>query len=98
MLPTPVLNYKPPYEVLFQKVLDYSFLKTFGCLCYISNLYDKSDKFAPKSIKCVFLGYSFNKKVYGVMCLETRNCYVSRDVHFIETTFSQCFSTYYFFS
>lgn len=62
MLPSPVINYKSPYELLFQKLPDYSTLRAFGCLCYISNLYSSSDKFASKYIKCVFLGYPFNKK------------------------------------
>lgn len=84
ILPTPVLNYRSPYEVLLQKQPDYSTLRNFGCLCYISNLYDPQDKFGPKSIKCVFLGYPFNKKGYRVMCLQTRKCYVSRDVNFVE--------------
>ena len=32
-LPTPDLHGKSPFEKLFQKSLDYNFLKTFGCTC-----------------------------------------------------------------
>lgn len=87
MLPTPVLQYKSPFEIMFNKIPDYSHLRAFGCLCYISDLYSTPDKFAPKTLKCVFLGYPFNKKGYRVMDLNTRKCYVSRDVKFVESTF-----------
>ena len=87
LLPTPVLNYKSPYEVLFQKPPDYNSLKAFGCLCYISDLYSMPDKFQPKTLRCVFLGYPFNKKGYRVMDLSTKKCYVSRDIKFVENQF-----------
>nr|KYP53123.1 Retrovirus-related Pol polyprotein from transposon TNT 1-94 [Cajanus cajan] len=33
-LPTPILGHKSPYEVLFNKILDYLLLRPFGCGCY----------------------------------------------------------------
>lgn len=33
-LPTPVLNGRSPYEVLFRTRPDYSLLRVFGCACY----------------------------------------------------------------
>ncbi|KAL0316620.1 UNVERIFIED_CONTAM: Retrovirus-related Pol polyprotein from transposon RE2 [Sesamum radiatum] len=36
-LPTPLLHWKSPFEVLHQKPPDYTRLKLFGCLCYASN-------------------------------------------------------------
>ena len=32
--------------------------KIFGCVCYVHILGPGSDKLDPRSIKCVFLGYS----------------------------------------
>ena len=87
MLPTPVLNYKSPHEVLFHEPPDYSSLKAFGCLCYISDLYYPPDKFKPKTLRCVFLGYPFNKKGYRVMELTTKKCYITRDIKFVEHQF-----------
>lgn len=70
-----MLQYKSSYVVLFNKVPDYSKIKIFGCLYYISNLYSPTDKFASKILKCVFLGYPFNKKGYRVKDIETKKCY-----------------------
>lgn len=39
MLPSPIIQYKSQCELLFDKPPDYSTLKAFGCLCYISTLY-----------------------------------------------------------
>lgn len=88
LLPTKILNYKSPYEVLSQKQPNYSHLKTFGCLCYTSNLAPPHDKFSAKAMRCMFLGYPFNNKGCRVMNLETRKCYISRDVVFLKNIFS----------
>jgi hypothetical protein len=37
-LPTPVLNHKSPYELLYGKPPIYTHLRAFGCLCYATNL------------------------------------------------------------
>ena len=61
---TAVLHNKCPIEVLFKSILDYSFLKVFGC-SYFPNLhpYDTS-KLQYRSEECTFLGYSLNHKGY----------------------------------
>ena len=35
-LPTLVLKNRSPFEVLFKRLPDYKFMKTFGCLCYLN--------------------------------------------------------------
>ena len=54
-LPSPKLHHFSPYEALFQKSPDYSFLKTFGCQCFPWLRH----KLQPWSITCVFIGYHF---------------------------------------
>ena len=45
------------------------------------------DKFSDRAIKCLFLGYPFDKKAYFFMDLDTRKVYSSRDVSFVEHIF-----------
>lgn len=59
----------------------------FGCLCYIADVTGPADKLNARGLKCVFLGYPFGKKGYRVMQLDTKKCYISRDVIFVENVF-----------
>lgn len=74
-LPTPVLNHKTPYECLYKSEPNYDFLKVFGCLCFAS-IHD-SDKFGPRAIRCVFLGYPHGQKGYKLLNLTTKQQFVS---------------------
>lgn len=87
MLPSFVMKYKSSYEIRFHKTPNYTALRTFGCLCYISNLYSTPDKFTSRTLKCVFLGFPFNKKGYRVMDILTRKYYIYRDIIFVEDQF-----------
>lgn len=87
LLPVQQLQFKYPYELIYDKILDYNCLRVFGCLCQIADVLSPSDKFNPRGLKCVFLGYPFGKKGYRVMHLDTRKCYNSRDVVFVENVF-----------
>ncbi|XP_076904998.1 uncharacterized protein LOC143560607 [Bidens hawaiensis] len=62
--PTEILNNKTPYEVLTGKLPSYDHIKSFGCLAYPSTLSHGRDKFKPKAVPCVFLGYPLGKKAY----------------------------------
>ena len=46
-LPTPFLQHKSPYEVLFNQIPSYSHLRTFGCLCFAANVTPHKHKFTP---------------------------------------------------
>ena len=52
---------KTPYEIWSGKTPSLSFLKIWGCEVFVKRL--QSDKLAPKSDKCIFVGYP--KKTLG---------------------------------
>ncbi|XP_074314810.1 uncharacterized protein LOC141650977 [Silene latifolia] len=47
-MPTPVLNWKTPYELLFGSIPTFDELKVFGCQCYATMPVTNKDKFAPR--------------------------------------------------
>ncbi|KAK4411317.1 Retrovirus-related Pol polyprotein from transposon RE2 [Sesamum angolense] len=53
-LPTPLLNWKSPFEILYKKPPSYAQLKVFGCLCFASNVTPHKQKFDQRAYKCVF--------------------------------------------
>lgn len=86
-LPTPILHNITPYEVLFGKPPSYDHLKIFRCLTFATNPAFPNDKFSPRGVPCVFLGYPSTQKGYKLLNLTTMLTFVSRDVRFNETIF-----------
>ncbi|RVW97398.1 Retrovirus-related Pol polyprotein from transposon TNT 1-94 [Vitis vinifera] len=85
--PSPLLHNKTPFEILFGTPPSYAAIHTFGCLSFAHDQKSKSDKFASRSRKCVFLGYPFGKKGWKLFDLDTKELFVSRDVKFFEDVF-----------
>ncbi|GJT10614.1 retrovirus-related pol polyprotein from transposon TNT 1-94 [Tanacetum coccineum] len=73
--------------LLKKKTPDYTSLRVFGCLAMVSNPSRTVDKFDPKGVPCVFLGYPINQKGYKFYNLLNKTTFVSRDVVFNETMF-----------
>jgi hypothetical protein len=86
-LPTRVLDNDTPFDRLYKKSPDYSFLRTFGCAVWPNLRPYNSRKLEFRSNRCVFLGYSNLHK--GFKCLDPSSgrVYISRDVVFDETVF-----------
>ena len=61
---TPILDHKSPYQTLYNKVPDYNFLKTFGCLFFPYLRPWNIHKLEFPSLPCIFLGYSSKHKGY----------------------------------
>ena len=85
---SPIFSGKTLYDLLFGKKLNYSMLRTFGCL-YLPNLHDYSPhKLSLKSITRVFLGYSTLYKGFQCFDRQTHCVYVFHHVKFFKTIFS----------
>jgi len=61
-LPTTILNYFSPHEMLYKTTEYFNQLKTFGSLCYSSILPTNRTKFDPMASKCVFIGFKEEQK------------------------------------
>ena len=85
----PILE-KTPYELLKGRKPNVSYLKVFGCKCYVlNNGKDNLGKFDPKADEAYFLGYSTRSKAYRVF--NKRSLCVEESVHinFDETNSSK---------
>ena len=83
----PVLNWVTPLHTLFpHKSLFPIEPRVFGCTCFVRDVRLHVSKLDPKSLKCIFLGYSRVQKGYGCYCPTHRRYLVSTDVTFFETT------------
>jgi hypothetical protein len=87
ILPSRVINYSTPTELLLREKPDYKSLRIFGCACWPNLQPYNTRKLAFRSTRCVFLGYSSLHK--GFKCLEpsTGRVYISHDVVFDENVF-----------
>ncbi|KAI4347888.1 hypothetical protein L6164_008664 [Bauhinia variegata] len=86
-LPTPTLSNSSPYHRLFGAPPNYLKLRSFGCLCYPWLRPYASHKLDPKSIPCIFIGYSKTQSAYYCLDPTTHKVYTSRHVQFVETEF-----------
>lgn len=86
-MPSTVSNSKSPFECIYAKPPDYSFLKVFGCLCYPLLRPYNSHKVDFRSSPCLFLGYSSSHVGYRCLDLKTNRFYIARHVRFNEDYF-----------
>ena len=85
--PTKVMRKITTYEAWFYRAPNVSHLKVFGCIAY--GLIDESDqgRMDKKSEKCIFIGYSIERKGYQLYNPETKNLISRRNVAFNESCF-----------
>ena len=76
------------HHALFGTPPRYNHLRVFGCACYPNTSATAPHKLAPRSTRCVFLGYSPDHKGYHrCFDLTTRRVLISRHVVFDESDF-----------
>lgn len=86
-IPSSVIEFKTPYEILFDELPIYDYFRVFGCLAFALNPHSTQDKFEHRGVPCLFLGYPPLIKGYKLFNLQTQQCFISRDVKFNETVF-----------
>ncbi|KAL2230632.1 UNVERIFIED_CONTAM: Retrovirus-related Pol polyprotein from transposon RE2 [Sesamum indicum] len=86
-LPSSILDWKLPFELLYKKPPALTSLKVFGCLCYATKTMPHKLKFDKRVSKRIFLGYCQSKKAYKVYDLDSNTLFASRDVIFHESIF-----------
>lgn len=85
--PSHILDWQTPYFRLNGTTADYTYLRTFGCLCFASTLDSHRSKFHPRAIPLVFVGYPPGVKGYRLYDIENKKFFISRDVVFHEGIF-----------
>jgi hypothetical protein len=86
-LPTKLLNFSAPLEILEKIKPDYASMRIFGCACYPNLRPFNARKLQYRSIQCTFLGYSNLHKGFKCLDIKSGRIYISRDVIFDETVF-----------
>ena len=87
-LPSSVLNWDTPFQTLFpHKSLFTIEPWVFGCTCFVRDVRSHVSKLDPKSLKCIFLGYSRVQKGYRCYCPSFRKYMVFANVTFLESVF-----------
>jgi hypothetical protein len=86
-MPSMAIGGDLPYHKLHNTLPDLSFLRIFGCLCYVSTVDVHRLKLDHRARKCVFLGYKPGTKGYVALDLHSFEIVVSRNVQFEELIF-----------
>ena len=86
-LPSPKVDNKTPYELVYKSKPSVQHMRVFGCLVHVLTPREKRLKWDPKSRTGFFMGYEETSKAYRVYDIETGKVVISRDVTFDEQTF-----------
>ncbi|KAL0316552.1 UNVERIFIED_CONTAM: hypothetical protein Sradi_5533400, partial [Sesamum radiatum] len=86
--PTKILNWQTPFEKLYGRLPQYGHLRTFGSLCYATNITPHKSKFHSRVLKCILIRHAMHQKAYKLFDLDHQSVIYSRDVKFYETGFS----------
>lgn len=84
--PTKALEYKTPYEMWSGKKPNINNMRIFGCDAMVHVPKEKRQKWDPKAIKMLFVGYCEYTKGYRFYDKTKKQIYKSRDAIFLEQT------------
>lgn len=86
-LPTPLLQQKSRYELLFSHPPNYENFHPFGCRVYPCLRDYATNKFSHRSVPCIFLGYINNHKGFRCFDTLTTRLYITRHAQFDQKCF-----------
>ncbi|KAG2956681.1 Retrovirus-related Pol polyprotein from transposon TNT 1-94 [Phytophthora cactorum] len=86
-LPSPKIEHKTPFEIVYKSKPSVKHMRVFGCRTYILTPKEKRLKWDPKARTGLFLGYEEVSKAYRLYDIEAGQVVISRDVNFDESTF-----------
>ena len=86
-LPSPLLHFKSPYELIHGNLPDLTHLRVFGCLAFATTLFAGRTKFDKRAVKTVFLGVKPGTKGFILYDIVTKSTFISRNVIFYENSF-----------
>ena len=83
-LPHQGINNQIPFEILYNKPVDYSIFRVFGCRVFFFIPKELRSKFDNNSHPGIFLGYSNNPSAYKILDLISNKIILSKSVEFME--------------
>ncbi|KAG2876788.1 hypothetical protein PC115_g23527 [Phytophthora cactorum] len=86
-LPSPKIELKTLFEIVYKSKPSVKHMRVFGCRTYILTPKEKRLKWDPKARAGLFLGYEEVSKAYRLYAIEAGQVVISRDVNFDESTF-----------
>ena len=73
-----------PYEMLYHRKPDMSYLRVFGCRCWYTLPRNQIDKLDPRAQEAIMIGYARGRRGYKLWDVSAGKVVVSRDVRFDE--------------
>ncbi|KAL8111350.1 hypothetical protein AgCh_019173 [Apium graveolens] len=83
-MPSQVLGFKYPCELLMGENVYAIPSKVFGCVCFVRDHRPSVSKLDLRALKCIFVGYSGTQKGYRCWCPSEKRVFVNMDVTFRE--------------
>jgi len=78
------ISYLIPNEIFYNKSVDLSKIKVFGCKSYYNNINNKTSKFESNSKEGIFLGLNFENNSFIIMDKIDQKLHLTREAVFLE--------------
>lgn len=83
-LPSKILDNTTPFDILYSRVPSYHNFRVFGCLVFPYLRDYAKNKLSPRSLPCVFLGYSSQYNGYRCLNPVISQVFITRHTRFDE--------------